>query len=242
MKILALDFETSWAEPVNPQVMRITEIGAVLMDWGTKTPLELLSVMINDHEIPPSPKELVELTGITDEMRLIYGEKKPLALLKLHELMGKADFILAHNGNAFDKPILQAEFERVVYTMPDKVWIDSKTDIPYPKSIKTTKLSYLAAEHGFANPFQHRAIFDVLTMIKIVSHYDINEIIELAKQETVQVVASVSFQEKHLASGRGYYWNRDEKLWCKDLKVSKAELERTEAPFPTQIRRLHGNR
>ncbi len=237
MKILGIDFETTWANPVNVNVMKITEIGAVLVEWETKKPLEMLSLLINDPDIPPSPPELVELTGLTDEIRLEYGVENKTAFAQLCKLMEKADFCVAHNGNSFDKPLLNCELDRLGMKMPLTPWLDSKTDVPYPKNVKSTKLSYLAADHGFANPFAHRALFDVLTMVKVLGHYDLNEVIALSKEETKTVVASVSFQEKHLARDRGYYWNPDDKIWCKDMKESKVAAEQEAAPFTTNVRR-----
>ena len=40
------------------------------------------------------------------------------------------------------------------------------TDVPYPETIATRKLTYLAADHGIVNPFAHRALFDVITMMQ----------------------------------------------------------------------------
>ena len=48
------------------------------------------------------------------------------------------------------------------------------------EKIKTRSLPYLAADHGFLNPFPHRALFDVMTMIQIAGMYDINEILKYA--------------------------------------------------------------
>ena len=44
---------------------------------------------------------------------------------------------------------------------PQKFWIDSMIDIPFPKGIKTRKLSYLALEHQVPVRYVHRAVFDV---------------------------------------------------------------------------------
>jgi DNA polymerase-3 subunit epsilon len=238
MRILGIDFETTWTQPVNVNIANITEIGAALMEWESKSILRAMMKFINDPDIPASPAELIELTGITDEMRLEHGVDKKKALQELCGLIEMADFCVAHNGNSFDKPILVKELERVGLTLPSTPWIDTKIDVPYSKKIKSTKLSNLATEHKFLNPFAHRALFDVLTMLKVLEHYDINEVIALSKEDTVTLVASVSYQNKEQAKERGYYWNAEEKIWCKDMKISKAEAEKLAAPFPTMIRRI----
>ena len=135
----------------------------------------------------------------------------------------------------FDKPILDNEFKRIGTQPPTQTWIDTRVDVPYPDNIKTRKLTYLAAEHGFANPFQHRALFDVLTMLKIMGLYNMEDILFFAKQETVRVIAHVSFQQKQLAKDRGYHWDGEAKIWFLDMKKSKSLKEENEAGFPVTI-------
>ena len=118
MKLLGLDFESTWTEPVDVSKARITEIGAILYDWNTQTPLEILSQLVWDSSYPESPPELVELTGITDEMLRDRGAEPLSALSQLVCLAEEADFIVAHNGSIFDNPLLKHEFARQEIDMP----------------------------------------------------------------------------------------------------------------------------
>jgi DNA polymerase-3 subunit epsilon len=239
MLILGLDFETTFLSPVDVSKLRITEIGAVLYDWDTKKPLEIMSKLIYSDEYPKSPPELVELTGITDEMLDLYGEIPPPQLRELNCLMAQADYVVAHNGNGFDKPIYEAECLRHNIVRVEKPWIDTRVDIQYPANIKSRKLTYLAAEHGFANPFQHRALFDVLTMMHILEKYDLDKVIALSKEDSYIVTANVSFQNKDKAKGRGYFWNAPDKLWQKEVKESTLDDEKNHGEFNVQYRRVN---
>jgi DNA polymerase-3 subunit epsilon len=235
MLLLGFDVESTWTQPVNPRIARPTEIGAVLYCTETRKPLKMMNELVHELDHPQSPKELVELTGITDDMKEKYGIPSMKAMSMLNQLIGQCDYVVAHNGNVFDKVIYEEECSRVGIPVVNKPWIDTKTDVPYPDSIKTTKLTYLCAEHGFANPFQHRALFDVLSMLRIVELYDINEIVEMAKQPNVTVVASVSYQDKDLAKQRGYHWDGENKRWKKQMKEKQALKEKEQAPFPVQV-------
>jgi len=237
MKILGLDFETTWSNPVNPNVIRVTEIGAVLVDWDTGNPIYTMSEYVWHQGYPASPKELVQLTGIQDETLEEFGLAPLVAFTNLMKLIGRADYVCAHNGTEFDKVVLGCELERLGVAPDEISWIDTKTDVPYPDTIKTTKLSYLCAEHGFVNPFKHRALFDALSMIKVLQMYDIEEVLELASQTTVYAIADVTYNEKHLAKERGYYWDGDNKQWYKAMKESRASIEKEQAPFGVQIAR-----
>ena len=94
---------------------------------------------------------------------------------------------------------------------------------------------HLAAEHDFLNPFAHRAVFDVLTMFKVLSHYDIDEVVRYSKVPWVTVQAMVGFNNNKLAKERSYRWNPDRKIWWRLVKQDKLEQERKEAPFETKL-------
>ena len=235
MLLLGLDYETTWTEPVTPSLARPIEVGAVLYDTEKRSPVKIYSDMIWSEDHPVSPPDLVALTGLTDEMRKEHGVGPSLAHLNLNELILSCDYVVAHNGLEFDKIVYEAEAELLGRESVEKPWIDTKTDVPYPDHIKTRKLTHLAAEHGFANPFQHRALFDVLTMITVMENYSFEEIINLSKQPNVTAIAEVTFHEKDLAKKRGYYWDGENKLWKKVFKEIAAVREQEEAPFPVRL-------
>ena len=104
----------------------------------------------------------------------------------------------------------------------------------------TNNLNYLAADHGFINPFAHRAIFDVLTMFKVLENYDLNKIVENSKEEKVNLIAQVSYSERNKAKALGYKWI--DGSWKKTVRNSQIEVEREKAKelnvFVTQVKIL----
>ena len=231
MRLLFVDFESTWTNPVDPKEALITEVGAALFDWDKQTPLALYSDLVWSPNHPKSPEDLVELTGITDSMLEDYGVPPGVALCKLKALCSSADFLVAHNGTGFDKPLLKAECERHGEEMPETPWIDTRCDVPYSKKIQGRKLIYLAADHGFINPFQHRALFDCLTTAEVLKPYDILEVIELSKQPLIHAVAKVSYKDRALAKEAGYYWDGEKKQWFRPMKESLFEAEKERVPF-----------
>jgi DNA polymerase-3 subunit epsilon len=229
--ILGLDFETTWTDPVNSMIAQPLEIGAVLYDVENKKVLKVMSEFLTDRDHPPSPIELVKLTGITDEMRQKYGMSPQYGLLQLNSMMFYADYIVAHNGREFDKNIYEQECARRSVVPVEKHWIDTKLDLPLPESIKTTKLTYLAAEHGFANPFAHRALFDVLTMIKVMENYPFSEVYAMSLVRDVKIMAEVSYAQKDQASSRGFFWDKENKRWLKSIKENKFQQLKEDYPF-----------
>lgn len=222
MLLLGIDFETTG---LDTKTLDVIEVGAVLWDSVRKKPLMVMDEFVCG---PTVPAEITELTGITQD-DLLLG--KPLAdvrasLLKLVEL---SEVIVAHNGTNFDRPIFERLINHPIH------WVDTSVDVPYPKQITTRKLTHLAAEHGFANPFPHRAVFDVMTMLRIMNLYDLSAILELSKQPAVTIRALVSFDEKEKAKARGYRWNTGDRTWTKTVRHSQVAAEVEQAGFRVEV-------
>lgn len=223
MLILGLDFETTGFDFAKD---RIIEIGAVLWDTEHRVPMEMMSALIHWPDNELLTPEITAITGITDEMLAVHGVDFLSSWAEMHDLMRNAEAIVAHNGTGFDKPMYEAHCGRWSLTPAELPWIDTCIDVPYPPAITTRKLVHLAAEHGFLNPFAHRAVFDVLTMLRVLDQYDIAEVLESAKQPSLMVRAIVSYDDREKAKARGYRWDAGTKTWRKPLKAHRLEEER----------------
>lgn len=232
MTILGLDFETTGLDFTTD---RITEIGAVLWDTEAGKPLVLFNHLVKHDDAPPITDEITALTGITQAMIDAYGAHIEKLIPALLNLIAKAGAIVAHNGTGFDRPMLEAQMKRLNRAMPDTLWIDTSTDVPYPPQIKTRKLVHLAAEHGFLNPFAHRALFDVLTMLTILQRYDVAAVLETAKLPNLTVIALVSYDDREKARARGYRWHGETKTWRKTIKANHLDAEHPHGEFAIQI-------
>jgi DNA polymerase-3 subunit epsilon len=239
MNVLGLDFETTWGPPgegVDPKKSRIIEAGAVLWDTARKQPLRIYNQVCPWlPEFGPFDERVTGLTGLTEEDLNKHGRPTPQVLLNLVQLMGMADAVVAHNGTGFDKPVFFTEIGRHGIELPEAVkvmpWYDTSCDVPYPKDIETRKLQFLAPAHGFLNPFSHRAIFDVLSMLKVMSNYDVAEIHRRATAQKVKIRAMTSKpwedggKSNQAAKDRGFRFDGDVKLWTKIVLADEVEAE-----------------
>lgn len=232
MRLLGLDFETTGFDTAKD---RITEMGFAL--WCTKArgPLVTVGVFLHDETYPCQSDEVIKVTGITDSMLKEFGTAPKPNLEWLDGFCKKhaVDYIVAHNGENFDKPFLMAELTRngvdasVLRQLP---WIDTRTDIPFPTEPDSRRLKHLAGDHGFLNPFPHRAIFDVLTMLKVLDHYNIEDVIAYAKMPFVTCRALVSFDDRQKAKDMRYSWEKlgersYPKMWVKRVKENQLAQE-----------------
>lgn len=119
MKYLTLDLETSG---LNTNKDRIIQIAMILSDDNFNS-IEEYSTLVNpgcDFEVSPGA---LEKTGITREMVEKSGTPIDEVLLKVEDMLGKADALLTYNGNRFDIPFLYNAFARkgVILSLPNTI-------------------------------------------------------------------------------------------------------------------------
>lgn len=221
--ILGLDFETNGLDTNACQIM---EIGAVLWCEKTHRPISMMSRLIKEAVVT---EESLACNGILQSDIDLIGMPLEYAHKELELFVERVSHVVAHNGTGFDRPI----YNRHGWDK-SKPWIDTSVDVPYPSHIATRKLVHLAAEHGFVNPFPHRAVTDVLTMMRVLSKYDFAPIAEMATQPSVTVAAMVSFEDKEKARARGYRWDPKDRRWVKSLRLPQLAQEIAEAGFPVR--------
>lgn len=235
MRLLGLDLETTGFDTAND---RVTEIGAVLWEVETKRPLVTQSCFLVDEGIlqkmenPEVSGMMSRICGITREMLTEFGRPPAEVFGQLATFIDRhrPDFIVAHNGENFDRPLLGSELNRHKVNVVQQAWIDTRTDIPFAVEPDSRKLKHLALDAGFINPFAHRAVFDVLTMLRVLSNYDIHAIIEYAKIPFVTVRAKVGYDDRQLAKDQRYSWEKlgektYPKCWVKRIKENKLATE-----------------
>jgi DNA polymerase-3 subunit epsilon len=228
---LGIDFETTGLDATKD---RITEVGAVLWDVEGMKPVRIISELVYDFNtgVPDVSPEITGLTGITSEMLEQFGANTAAVLQDVNDLSESADYFVAHNA-PFDRAFYEEECARAKlakafppYLVEESIipWIDTVTDVDY-RTTGSRSLSYLAADHGFVNPFSHRAVFDVLTMFNVISEYDPKQILEWQASPTVILRAMVQYSEKDLAKKLSYRWAPENKHWLKTIKEFNVDEE-----------------
>lgn len=230
---LGLDFE---ATSINPEEARPIELGFMLMQMDGYVPVEMHDWIISQPAELLTP-EIQNVTHILPE-HLRYGYDESTIFNLFNSYLERCDCVIAYNGRDYDRTLYFSTCKRLNIQPVDKVWVDPLLDIEWPAEKRGRKLVHAAAEHGFLNPFAHRAVFDVMTMMKIVEHYDFNQLYRNATIPWIQVKAIVSFQDKDKAKELGFHWNSDKKIWWKAVredKYSQLQLDARSAGFEVSL-------
>lgn len=233
MLLTGIDFETTFTDPIDITKARVIEIGVIVWDTDRKFPVRLVNVVLYSPEYDALfDSRITDKTGLTLPDLKKYGMKPKAGFEMLAKFIGDAEYCVAHNGNIFDKPLAIEECKRHGVELPERQWLDTRTDVPYPEKIKTRALDFLGPSHGFLNPFAHRAVFDVLSMFKVLANYDIAQVIHRAAAQKVTLRATTQKpwhdggRSNALAKDRGFHFDGDNtKMWIKTVLADEVAAE-----------------
>lgn len=238
MRILGLDIETTG---LDSSVDYVTEVGYVILDTKDPKPFLMRSEFCGIPANVEITDEIYQLTKIKKEhLHRAASLDHTVAQMASDANLYGVEAIVAHNGLGFDIPFLAARSDIFRERLQHLPVIDTAIDVDYPADCKIRNLTYLCGYHGFVNPFPHAALSDVQAMLKVLLHYDVESIFELAKTPLRVVSAGVSYHNRELAKERGYRWEslgdkKYPKQWVKHLREARLAGEQAEAGFPVTI-------
>ncbi|MBC7963609.1 MAG: DNA polymerase III subunit epsilon [Steroidobacteraceae bacterium] len=216
---LCLDTETTG---LNHAEDKIIELGIVAFEYDPTT-AEIIRITdrYNGFEDPgrPLPKEIIEITGITDDM--VRGQS--LDDQQVNRLANQATVVIAHNAG-FDRKFVEARFP-VFTTLP---WACTVNQIDWQaEKISTRVLEYLLFKFGlFINA--HRALDDAEGVLGILlGKLPVSKTpVFKALLDTYEVITSnicavgAPFDKKDILKQRGYRWNDGSQGACKAWWIS----------------------
>ncbi|HWU42523.1 MAG TPA: 3'-5' exonuclease [Bdellovibrio sp.] len=223
-KGLVVDVETTG---LNSSEDSIIEIGLRQFlfnkDTGEILAFEKSYSAFQDPERPLS-KEIIALTGITDEM--VKGQR--IDWEQVHSLFTESVLVIAHNAR-FDRPFIDKKSK----ISTEKIWACSLKQIDWTqKGFFSPKLELLNIYHGFFTD-SHRAINDVDALLYLLSHKNeisgktyLCELMNNAKRSSTQVIASSApFESKDHLKTRGYNWDNINRFWSKTILKEEVPAE-----------------
>ena len=223
-RVLILDTETTGLDARQEQIIELAML-SVLVDRDTGLPVGEASVF-ESFEDPgyPIPKEITEITGITDDM--VRGQRIDDA--QVMAMVEQADVIVAHNAG-FDRPFVEARLP----VFAQKPWNCSFVGIDWKKEGGgSAKLEFLAYSTGKFFYDAHRALTDCHALLQVLiaplsdGRTGLKTLLEGAQSLRYKLSATGSpFESKDKLKARGYRWDGEQKAWWCALKSPEALQE-----------------
>lgn len=228
-RILVLDTETTGFSPSSAQMI---EVAASMFCTLTKTTLASVQFLIPTDE--GNPQESVN--HISDAA--LRQPVVPGMIDCFLEMYASCDCVIAHNVS-FDRPFVMKQWP----TLPDKPWICSLKQLTFPNATKSLKLNHLAVDHGISPVDAHRALGDVIVLVRLLSlvkdlDSQISQILDPNAPVKTRSASSLILFEAHpsdygsneMYKAAGFKWTPDVKKWRKKMERG------TELDLPFSVR------
>jgi len=230
MILLGFDTETTG---LNKQNDRIEEMGCVLYSTTLHRVLESAGYFSQTDGVLITP-ENTGLTGITQAAADRFGYEPGDALDTFISFATEADAIIGHNSNRFDLAVLQNAAKRLGRVLPEKLSIDTMTDIP---GVKGEQLITMCAKAGFTYK-AHGALADANAVIDLAeyhaAHFPERSFEKIAERAQSPLVLLQSLQDRKnndAAKKLQFRWNPDKKIWWKAAKEMDVQALAEAASF-----------
>jgi len=215
---LIVDLETTGLNPESDQIIEIGLLEFMVPQAGDAPVITSMYSAVEDPGVEITA-EITKITGITTEM--VVGRQIDWALVRSY--FERAAVIIAHNAH-FDRGFLVRRPELQPHSAH---WACSVRHVRWEAhGFKSKALNYLAADHGFVNPFAHRALFDCATTFRVVAPR-LQELIARSYEKEVQISAvGAPFEAKDRLKDRGYRWDNAQRYWHRTVSESELQEER----------------
>ena len=199
---------------------RIVELGMLRCRYGPEGRLVEIIDVFSGFEDPgmPIPREVTELTGITDEM--VRGKR--LDPDAVREWLGRDPLVVAHNAR-FDRPI----FERRFPDMGDYRWACSLRGVPWSMmGYGSASLPLLLEQEGWF--FEaHRAHTDCLAVSWILHSVSgaLGHLLGSVADRAKVTAGGSTYPVRGSLKERGYRFDGTKKHWTRIIPLSGLDQE-----------------
>lgn len=210
---------------------RVIEFAGVLYSTGQQRILEAASRLVKS-DLGDLLKEITDITGITDRALDVFGYDSEDTLDYAIDLMSQADVIAGQNVKHFDKPLIEAWARRYGKKIPEKLWVDTFTDLP----MQGEQLVTMMAKRGLLLLDAHSALADAYGALKLLLQFPIDDVIVRANTPSIVVLAHAHISDNDKVKKAKFRWSpAPNKVWWKSIKETDIDALAAACPFDISI-------
>ena len=218
MKLVAIvDTETSGLDLVMGELLEVA-VALYSFEHGL--------VQAGSMLLTADKNEASGVNGIALELVQCFGAKRPALLMFLRAMTDSADAIVAHNAD-FDRQWLPE-----LHHLP---WICTCNDVTWPEPVQSRSLTSIALAHGVGVVDAHRALTDVMTIVRLFDALrkrgvDLAALLAQGLRPKATFRALVSYDDREKAKAAGFRWEGATKSWLRKMAIEDAKT----LPFKVQ--------
>lgn len=225
---LVVDVETTGFDPARERIIEFCGVPFAFEKESGRILEVGQAVSFLEDPGRPIPPDIVQLTGITDEM--VAG--KAIDETAVAALAADAGLVIAHNA-AFDRPFV----DRRLSAFRDKAWACSQREVPWKAlGVSSGALEFLLMKRCGVFFDGHRADADCQAVIRLLQEplddgtLPLRLLLESARTPSFRVWAlGAPFDKKDILKQRRYRWSPGEggqpKAWHKEMSAQDYEAE-----------------
>lgn len=210
MKYLFLDIETTNAN-IEDHNNEILEFGYILVEKNNQNKIKELEreAFFIQNQYPILEPHISKITNND----LKGGLEKKEAFERIQKLINDSDFIVAHNGLAFDFPML----EKNNIDFNSKYKLDTLMHIPLKNTRDSQQLKYKCFDYEvYVDQSQlHTALYDVELTYKLALKYGLDNILQNIMKKNCKIYVKVDYKDKDKINknGLGFEWDKNRRMW-----------------------------
>lgn len=206
MNLLILDTET---DSLDPKTGHLLEVAAAVWSVDHRTLIRARSWLVQ----APS-NAAIAVNGIPEGI-LSRGVERAEVMRQVYAVAIKECSVLVAHNAEFDRAWFAPEIERLN-------WVCSCDDIEWPRKTTSRSLTALALAHGVGVVSAHRALDDVLTLVRLFERAaelgaDLPAMLARAQRPKGRYQALVSYDDRELAKAAGFHWDGTTKAWIRTM-------------------------
>lgn len=230
--IIILDTETTGPDPDTCALVELAW-AAYHLDHGL---VDARTILVD----PGADAEVPDVVGIDAGMAHELGETAAHAVSCLVDAAGvdgeDALAYVAHNAG-FDARVIERHDAGGVES---RRWVCSYRDLEWP--LGNRSLNETAISHGVGVVSAHRALDDVMTLVRLHDAvrgmgHDLRAMYARAMAPRVRVVAHVSYDARQQAKDAGFAWDGERREWWRDVVADEVDAVVGALPFRCHVAR-----